>query len=85
MTAVLILLLIAAIFGVLGTVLKVALIIVLSVTLAVVLLGAMVWWGVRRRLDRFLRQQRSSGDGPGRPIDVPGRREADPGLPPKAP
>ena len=82
---VLLLLLIAAVFGVLGTVLKVALIIVLSVTLAMVVLAALVWWGVRRRFDRFVREHGSAQrDRPSRPLDVRGRREPHRDLPPEA-
>ena len=48
MVFVLILLLLAAVFGVLGAVLKVAAVLVLSVVLAVTVSVALVWWGLKR-------------------------------------
>jgi membrane protein implicated in regulation of membrane protease activity len=58
---ILILLLIAAIFGVLGAVLKVALILVLSLVLAVCVIGAATYYYLRHRLREF--QRRSDGPG----------------------
>lgn len=49
-TFILILLLLAAVFGVLGAVLKVALVLVLSAILATVLLGIVTVWYVRSRV-----------------------------------
>jgi NADH:ubiquinone oxidoreductase subunit 6 (subunit J) len=58
---ILILLLLAAIFGVLGAVLKVAAIIVFSVVLAVAVLVAFAWWAIKRQAREFQRdaQRRS--------------------------
>jgi Flp pilus assembly protein TadB len=69
---ILILLLLAAIFGVLGAVLKVTLVIVLSVLLTVTCLAAFGYWWVRYRMYRYRRdvqraydeQQRRSLPGP---------------------
>jgi Family of unknown function (DUF6479) len=62
---VLILLLLAAAFGVLGAVLKGVAFLVITVVLTAVVLGALVWWGVKRKLremqtevDRQLGEQR---------------------------
>lgn len=52
---ILILLLLAAAAGVLGAVLEVALIIVLSVVLAIVILGWIGLWYVKRRMRQFQR------------------------------
>ena len=57
-TFVLILLLIAATFGVLGAVLKVALVLVLSVILAIVVLTAIVAWYVRSGVHAWQRDLR---------------------------
>ncbi|MDP9242313.1 MAG: hypothetical protein M3O84_03960 [Actinomycetota bacterium] len=52
---ILILLLLAAVFGVLAVVVKTALIIVLSVVLAVALLGAIGYYYARHRFNQFRR------------------------------
>jgi high-affinity Fe2+/Pb2+ permease len=64
---VLILLLLAAIFGVLGAVLKAAAFLVLTVLLTVTVLAALAWWGIKRKTrefqaeyDREITQQRST-------------------------
>lgn len=63
---ILILLFLAAAFGVLGTVLKVTFVLVISFVLAVVVLGVGGYYYVRHRYQRF---QRESGTGamPGSP------------------
>ena len=74
---VLILLLVAAVFGVLGAVLKVALVIVLSIVLAVTALVVIATWYLRRRVRAFQhqfeatigRQQRRRG---AYDVDAPG-------------
>lgn len=48
MVFILILLLLAAVLGVLSAVLKVAAILVLSIVLAVTVSAALVWWGLKR-------------------------------------
>ena len=53
---VLILLLIAAAFGILAVVVKTALIIALSITLAVIFLGAIAYYYGRYRFNRFRRE-----------------------------
>ncbi len=53
---VLILLLIAAAFGILAVVVKTALIIALSITLAVIFLGAVAYYYGRYRFNRFRRE-----------------------------
>ncbi len=53
---VLILLLIAAAFGILASVVKTALIIALSITLAVIFLGAVAYYYGRYRFNRFRRE-----------------------------
>ena len=62
---VLILLLLAALFGVLGAVLKAVAFLVITATLTVVVLGMITWWFFRRKVrefqaeyDRQLTQQR---------------------------
>jgi len=51
---VLILLLIAAVLGVLGAVLKFTAVLVLSLTLATVISIAIVWWAVKRQTRRYI-------------------------------
>ena len=46
---ILILLLLAAVFGVLGAVLKVAAVLILSAFLAVAVLAAVAWWALKRK------------------------------------
>ena len=58
---VLILLLIAAVFGVLGAVLKVALILILALILAVCAIGAVTYYYLRHRVREFQRRSPSSG------------------------
>lgn len=53
---VLILLLLAAVFGVLAVVVKTALVIALSIVLAVTLLGAVAYYTVRHKMRRFQRE-----------------------------
>jgi VIT1/CCC1 family predicted Fe2+/Mn2+ transporter len=53
---ILILLLIAAAFGILAVVVKTALIIALSITLAVIFLGAIAYYYGRYRFNRFRRE-----------------------------
>ena len=64
---VLILLLLAAVFGVLGAVLKAVAFLVLTAVLTVTVLVALAWWGIRRKArefqaeyDREITQQRST-------------------------
>ncbi len=56
LTFILILLLLAAVFGVLGAVLKVTLVLVLSVILTIAMLVAFGYWWVRYRMYRFQRE-----------------------------
>ena len=51
---VLILLLIAAALGILGWVIKVTAVLVLSAILAVVFIGALLWWMVKKETRRFM-------------------------------
>jgi hypothetical protein len=60
---ILILLLLAAIFGVLGAVLKAAAFLVLTVLLTVTVLGALAYWGVKRKARQFQRQMNSGSGG----------------------
>jgi VIT1/CCC1 family predicted Fe2+/Mn2+ transporter len=53
---ILILLVLAAVFGVLAVVVKTALIIALSITLAVIFLGAIAYYYGRYRFNRFRRE-----------------------------
>ena len=46
---VLVLLLLAALFGVLGAVLKAVAFLVITAMLTVVVLGALAWWGIKRK------------------------------------
>lgn len=50
---VLILLLLAALFGVLGAVLKAVAFLVITALLTVVVLGALAWWGIKRKAREF--------------------------------
>jgi len=68
-TFIVILLLIAAVFGILGAVLKIALILVLAIVLAASLLAWAGWLWFRRRLRAF--EQQVAGSRPARgSIDV---------------
>jgi hypothetical protein len=76
---ILILLLLAAIFGILGAVLKAVAFLVITTLLTITVLGALAWWGLKRKareLQRGLDQGRSGGGG-----TVFRPNEADPGLP----
>ena len=53
---ILILLLLAAIFGVLGTVLKVTAVLILSAFLAVALVVAIAWWALKRKAREIQRE-----------------------------
>jgi hypothetical protein len=53
MVVIVILLLLAAAFGVLGAVLKAAAFLVLTVTLTAVVLGAVGWWALKRKVRAF--------------------------------
>ena len=82
------LLLLAAALGILGAVVKVALILVFSVMLAVVALAAIGYYYVRHRFRRFLREAERRGDIPPgssgrreRGYPTTGRKEPGPGLP----
>jgi hypothetical protein len=65
---ILVLLLLAAIFGVLGTVLKVTAVIILSIILAVLILGWLAWWGLKRQVrlqtKRYVDGTRADGPPP---------------------
>ena len=53
---ILILVLLAAAFGILGAVLKLTAIIVLTIVLTVVVLSMIAWWAVKRQARRFARE-----------------------------
>jgi len=50
---ILILLLVAAIFGILGAVLKAVVFLVITALLTITVLGAIAWWGIRRSARKF--------------------------------
>ena len=83
---ILILLLLAAIFGVLGTVLKVTAVLILSAFLAVALVVAIAWWALKRKareIQRDYEAQKLQG-GATKSTTVYVENEADPGeLPPR--
>jgi uncharacterized protein (DUF58 family) len=56
LTLILVLLLLAAVFGILGAVLKVALVLVLGIVLAVVVLTWGGWFWLKRRVREFERE-----------------------------
>jgi hypothetical protein len=60
--AILLLLLLAAVTGVLGAVLKVTLVLVLSLVLAIVLLAWIGMWYAKRRMRAFQRDVETSAD-----------------------
>ena len=64
---VLVLLLIAAVLGILGWVIKVTAVLVLSAILAVVFLGTLLWWMVKKEARQYL--DAASGN-PGKPRQV---------------
>ena len=72
---VLILLLLAAMAGVLGAVLKVAFVLVLAFVLAVVVIGALSYYWLRNRVRAFSREIAPQGrpPAPGRPDAYPAR------------
>ena len=75
----LILVLLAAAFGILGAVLKAVAFVVLTLVLTVVVLSMLAWWLVKRQARRFVREfDARSGDG-GR------QRGAKPGTGPELP
>jgi uncharacterized protein (DUF58 family) len=80
---ILILLLLAAIFGVLGAVLKVAAVLILSAFLAVAVLAGVAWWALKRKARQIQRDydaQRIQGEAAtstGTTVFV--ENEADPG------
>jgi uncharacterized membrane-anchored protein len=65
-TFILVLLLLAAVFGVLAAVLKITLVIVLSILLTVALLAAFAYYWLRYRLYRFRRDVERASDDPER-------------------
>ena len=67
---ILILLLLAAIFGILGIVVKAALFIVLTALLSLTILVALGWWAVKRSAKRY-----SSGSSPSGPAQLPPTRD----------
>jgi len=73
---ILIVLLIAAIFGVLTAVLKLAAVIILGTILAVVFFGALIWWAIRRQTRRFMKDFQASGEGRGESQYTAGRHNA---------
>ncbi len=81
MVWVLLLLLIAAVAGILGAVIKVTLIIVVSLVLAVVLMVGGSFYYLRWRLRKLLRQGERSQSGRGYPTRGTKRRDAGPELP----
>ena len=62
LTFILVLLLLAAVFGVLGAVLKIALILALSIVLAIAVLLWAGWWWFRRRVRAFEREWARQSD-----------------------
>ena len=76
------LLLLAAALGILGLVVKVALVAALSFVVAVVLLAAIGYYYVRHRFRRFVRDaQRQQQQGPQRGYPTTGTKGPGPGLP----
>jgi len=62
----LILVLLAAAFGILGAVLKAVVFVVLTLVLTVVVLSMLAWWLVKRQARRFVREfDARSGEGRG--------------------
>jgi peptidoglycan/LPS O-acetylase OafA/YrhL len=83
MVVLVLLLLLAAALGILGVVVKVALVIVLSVIFAIVLLGAITYYYVRHRVRRFVQdtQRRQVPGGPERGYPASGTKGPGPQLP----
>lgn len=63
----LILVLLAAAFGILGAVLKAVVFVVLTLVLTVVVLSMLAWWLVKRQARRFVREFDARPGGGGRP------------------
>lgn len=88
---VLILLLLAAALGVLGAVVKVAVVLVLSAIIAVAILVWGTWWYLRYRMHRFAREVQAEADRRARrerayPVDGgTGRPDTGRGIPPELP
>lgn len=78
MVFLLIVLLIAATFGILGAVLKAALVLILGLVLAVVTLGAIAWWMLKRQARRFFEGPSRSRSGA---YDAEGHVKGPPELP----
>ncbi|MFN2544369.1 MAG: hypothetical protein ABR600_07340 [Actinomycetota bacterium] len=76
---ILVLLLLAAIGGVLGAVLKAAFVLILSIILAFVILVGGTFWYLRYRFNKFVRQMDPHQRG------YPTRGTKGPGLPPGSP
>jgi UPF0716 family protein affecting phage T7 exclusion len=87
MVVLILLLLLAAALGILGAVIKVAVVIVLSVVLAIVMLSLIGYYYARHRFRRFVREvdnQRAAGStAPGQERGYPttGTKGPGPGLP----
>ena len=80
MVFILILLLLAAIFGILGAVLKAVAFLVITGLLTITVLGALAYWALKRKARQFQREMESGSTG-GSPRFQP--NEADPTqLPP---
>lgn len=84
---ILILLLLAAIAGVLGTVLKIAFALILATILAVVVIGALFWWAVKRQMKKVVEGTGSSGTTRtwygGKTYDTQGKVRPDQDEPPR--
>lgn len=63
MVFILILLLLAAIFGVLGAVLKTVAFLVITALLTVTVLGALAYWGLKRKARQFQREMDAGSAG----------------------
>jgi uncharacterized protein (DUF58 family) len=75
---VLILLLLAAVFGILGAVLKAVAFLVLTAILTITVLGALAWWGLKRSARQFQREyqrQMAEGEPTYRPNEASGDDE----------
>ncbi len=70
------LLLLAAALGILGAVIKVALVLTLAIVLTIVLLGVIGYYYVRHRFRRFVKEQQG-----GAPGEVPGPPGQERGYP----
>jgi hypothetical protein len=89
MVVLVLLLLLAAALGILWAVVKVTLIIVLSIDLTLVVLGAIAYYSVRRRVRRFVQETQrrqvpegpQGGGGPQRGYPATGTKGPGPQLP----